>query len=151
MDEADHEGPSTELERAPSEQLTSQSSDQWAPNWYQDPSGPPGQLRWFDGNEWTDHFHQQAAVTQPALAQPTIVIAGGGSGAAVATTVNVKGPNHALHFILTIVTCGLWLPVWIIIAVFGRRRVQVTNATAAGGGGPTTVVVPTQQQPPGPS
>ena len=34
------------------------------------------------------------------------------------------GPNHVLHLLLTIFTCGLWLPVWII----------VTIASAAGDG-----------------
>ena len=33
-------------------------------------------------------------------------------------------PNHVLHLILTVLTCGLWLPVWII----------VTIASAAGDG-----------------
>lgn len=28
-----------------------------------------------------------------------------------------RGPNHVLHFILTVATGGLWLPVWIIIAL----------------------------------
>lgn len=35
-------------------------------------------------------------------------------------TVNVterKRVNHFLHFVLTAVTAGLWLPVWIIQAI----------------------------------
>lgn len=28
-----------------------------------------------------------------------------------------KRVNHTLHFILTLVTLGLWLPVWLIIAI----------------------------------
>lgn len=28
----------------------------------------------------------------------------------------MRKTNHALHLILTILTAGLWLPVWIIIA-----------------------------------
>ena len=28
------------------------------------------------------------------------------------TTVAVKRPNHILHAVLSVVTCGLWLPVW---------------------------------------
>ena len=27
--------------------------------------------------------------------------------------------NHALHLILTLLTFGLWLPVWIILAIAG--------------------------------
>ncbi len=33
-----------------------------------------------------------------------------------------KPVNHALHAILTVCTCGLWLPVWVIVAIAGRRR-----------------------------
>lgn len=24
-------------------------------------------------------------------------------------------PSHLLHFVLSVVTCGLWIPVWILI------------------------------------
>lgn len=27
-----------------------------------------------------------------------------------------RGTNHALHLIITICTCGVWLPVWIVVA-----------------------------------
>lgn len=41
------------------------------------------------------------------------------------TVVNVsterRGVNHPLHAVLTIVTCGLWAPVWIVVAILGRR------------------------------
>jgi uncharacterized RDD family membrane protein YckC len=33
--------------------------------WYQDPSGPPGLQRWWDGTAWTDH-------TQVAMAPPAV-------------------------------------------------------------------------------
>lgn len=54
------------------------------------------------------------AVTAPPPAVPV----------AQAVTVNViqpsKGVNHVLHLLLTIVTAGLWLPVWIILIVTHR-------------------------------
>ena len=28
-----------------------------------------------------------------------------------------KGPNHVLHGILTLFTGGLWLPIWLLIAL----------------------------------
>ncbi|WP_342802100.1 hypothetical protein [Nocardia sp. No.11] len=28
-----------------------------------------------------------------------------------------RGPNHGLHLVLTLITCGLWAPVWILIIV----------------------------------
>ncbi|MFC4127217.1 hypothetical protein [Nocardia rhizosphaerae] len=30
--------------------------------------------------------------------------------------VNIRrGPNHGLHLVLTILTCGMWAPVWIAV------------------------------------
>lgn len=38
-----------------------------------------------------------------------------------------KPCNHVLHLLLTLVTCGLWAPIWIIVAVTARiHRVTVT-------------------------
>jgi hypothetical protein len=41
----------------------------------------------------------------------------------------VKGhrPNHILHLILSIITLGIWVPVWICITIFGgEKRKTVT-------------------------
>lgn len=38
--------------------------------------------------------------------------------------------NHVVHAILTVFTCGLWLPVWILIMMFGgirRRRIHIDD------------------------
>ena len=32
-----------------------------AAGWHPDPAGVPGRLRWWDGQRWTDHVHEQAA------------------------------------------------------------------------------------------
>ena len=29
-------------------------------------------------------------------------------------------PNHVLHLLLAVVTVGFWIPVWILVAVFGN-------------------------------
>ncbi|MDO9556012.1 MAG: hypothetical protein Q7J82_00295, partial [Coriobacteriia bacterium] len=35
--------------------------------------------------------------------------------------------DHLTHFIIALFTCGIWVPVWIIIAVAGgERRVMVS-------------------------
>lgn len=35
-----------------------------------------------------------------------------------AATIVVKPPfNHGLHALITLLTCGMWLPVWIIRAI----------------------------------
>jgi hypothetical protein len=37
----------------------------------------------------------------------------------------VRGPDTSIHFVLTILTCGLWFPIWIIAAIVGRRRIVI--------------------------
>lgn len=44
------------------------------------------------------------------------------------TTVR-RPANHALHLILTVLTLGMWSPVWIVCAIVGRREV-ITHAVA---------------------
>ncbi|WP_280248781.1 hypothetical protein [Nocardia abscessus] len=31
------------------------------------------------------------------------------------------GPNHGFHALMTLLTCGMWLPIWIIVWIVGRR------------------------------
>lgn len=75
-----------------------------SPGWYPDPSGQHGH-RYHDGRRWTEHF----APTPPAAPAPAVAVAVSAGG----------GPNHALHLILTFLSCGLWLPIWILVAIFG--------------------------------
>ncbi len=35
-----------------------------------------------------------------------------------------KRPNHILHLILSLVTVGLWVPVWILVAIIGGEKRQ---------------------------
>ncbi|WFR72657.1 DUF2510 domain-containing protein [Prescottella defluvii] len=89
--------------------------------WYADPDGKPVQRYW-DGNRWTEHTAPQAHA--PAVAAPPApIIINNSSSASAAATVVVAGRkpvNHLLHFILTILTGGLWLFVWIIVAIARR-------------------------------
>lgn len=101
------------------------------PGWYPDPYDSSKQ-RYFDGKQWVDLPHPP-----PAAAQPSIVI-NNNVGAAAPPVVVTSGPNHALHLILTILTCGTWLPIWLIIAIVGHRRVQVGGNS---GGSATAMVV----------
>lgn len=42
----------------------------------------------------------------------------------------VTGPNHALHFVLSLLTFwffGGWLWVWLVVALFNRRRIQTVD------------------------
>jgi hypothetical protein len=37
------------------------------PGWYADPSGPPGQQRWWDGTRWTEHLQLAPGDAPPAV------------------------------------------------------------------------------------
>lgn len=70
--------------------------------WYPDAEG---NQRWWDGNQWTDHV---VRTPHPVPAVPQHIHVHQDRG---------KRVNHALHLILTIFTMGLWLPVWLIVAI----------------------------------
>lgn len=107
------------------------------PGWYDDGSG---RQRWFDGQQWTEHYAPQAvaAPTQlaPRPAAMSQAVAGyvrsgwrvESQGDGYAVVVFGKRPNHILHLILTLVTFGLWAIVWVIVAASSketRRTLQV--------------------------
>ncbi len=72
-------------------------------------------MRYWDGIGWTAHRAAAApAITiNNPIGPPTVSLA--------------SGPNHALHLILTIFTCGLWLPIWLIIALINPRNVRAVR------------------------
>jgi len=89
--------------------------------WFPDPGGQP-RLRYFDGQRWTEHF----APPPLPYAYPAQPIVPGGcyqpyppQPVAVAVSTG-GGVNHALHAVLTFFTCGMWLPIWILMAIFGN-------------------------------
>jgi hypothetical protein len=43
-----------------------------------------------------------------------------------------RRPNHILHLLLSIVTMGLWLPVWLIVALSTKETRAVLTATPDG-------------------
>ena len=91
--------------------------------WYPDPSGQLGQ-RYFDGQRWTQHFTPHA----PAAQAPTVAVAvanGGGS----------NGGMHVVHLLLTLLTCGMWLPIWIICAIVEAVGGSGRSSTAVAVGG----------------
>jgi hypothetical protein len=46
----------------------------------------------------------------------------------------VKGnrPNHVLHLLLTVFTLGLWLPIWILVAITRQERRIVLTVDESG-------------------
>jgi len=117
--------------------------------WYANPTGAPGQ-RYFNGREWTPYH--RAAPSGPELVVPaadpalrvlsteerTFVLQRElASRTAVGWRVEVltatsatmvqypPRANHVLHFVLSLLSCGLWLPVWLVVAVIeGSRSVR---------------------------
>lgn len=35
--------------------------------------------------------------------------------------------NHILHLLLSLVTVGIWIPVWILLMIFGGEKRRVIN------------------------
>jgi hypothetical protein len=85
-------------------------------------------LRYFDGTQWT-------IVAPPPPPPPSIVI--NNNVAAPAPVVATNRPNYALHIVLTVLTCGLWLPVLLIVAIsshrvrVGRESIPIGNFIGA--------------------
>src|SRR5277367_1657202 len=86
------------------------------PGWYPDPSGGPD-LRYFDGTQWT--------IVAPPPPPPPLIVINNNVGAP-APVVATNRPNYALHIVLTVLTCGLWLPVLLIIAI-SSHQVRVSG------------------------
>jgi hypothetical protein len=87
--------------------------------WYPDPNGQPGQ-RYYDGQRWTQHFTPTPPPVAPAPTAVAVAVSGGGA-------------NHALHLILTLLTCGLWLPIWIVCAIVGAASSRSVAVSGPGG------------------
>ena len=107
--------------------------------WYPDPDNHDGfryggapSMRYFDGVEWTDNrapMQRRQPHPQPA-AQPIII---NNAAAPQPTIINQQfaqtplvvvhgGTNHGLHLVLSLLTCGAWLPVWLIIVIVNGGR-----------------------------
>src|SRR5438309_8069200 len=66
----------------------------------------------------------RVASSQP---QQVFMNAGGGGGAAAAVAAGpayqLRPFNHLLHLVLSVVTAGFWVPVWILLYLFRNRQV----------------------------
>ena len=100
--------------------------------WYPDPENATGfrygsvpSMRYFDGGPWTDSRApmQRSQQKQPQPPQQPIIIAQQFAPHAPPVVVyNNSGTNHGLHLVLTVLTCGMWLPVWIILVIVNGGR-----------------------------
>ena len=50
-----------------------------------------------------------------------------------AVVVRVKRPNHILHLVLSVITLGLWLPVWLVLALKKKERGRMVLAVNEAG------------------
>ena len=74
-------------------------------NWYPDPANP-SLMRYWDGIRWTERCAAAAATPQAnAVVYNNVQVRSGGDSLV------------ALHIVLTILTCGLWLPIWLLIEI----------------------------------
>ena len=97
------------------------------------PWSQAGDDQWYHPQWWTEEQTQAAQAAQvvpqaqyyrpPYVAEPRQVPPDYG----VVAAVPVGGCNHALHAIATVLTCGLWWPIWMVAALFGRRRLALVD------------------------
>lgn len=45
---------------------------------------------------------------------------------------STRGPNHILHFILTLVTFGAWLLVWLLVVLLSKKEALTINVDERG-------------------
>jgi hypothetical protein len=98
--------------------------------WYPDPSGLAGQ-RYFDGQRWTTHFTPTLPFMPTPATAMAVAVSNGGSGG---------GGMHALHAILTLLTCGMWLPIWLIFAIIDAFSNRSLTVAVGGAGAPAAPV-----------
>lgn len=100
--------------------------------WYLDPDGSGGQ-RYFDGANWTEHRHapQQLSPEQRAAKldeflmtemrrNPTMRLESRAPTQAVVVT--GTNPNHVVHALFTLFSCGFWAIIWGIAAATQKQR-----------------------------
>jgi Protein of unknown function (DUF2510) len=116
-----------------------------SPGWYPDPAGARDQQRYFDGHDWSplwrpmpqplslDPLSIEERSDRLDLAVADAVRRGGrveSRSATQAVIVYGKAPSggvHVIHFLLTLLTFGFWLLVWILYAM-SRHEDRVTVA-----------------------
>ena len=43
-----------------------------------------------------------------------------------------RPPSHVLHLLLSLITVGLWIPVWILVGLFGGEKTQLLKVDEFG-------------------
>ena len=88
--------------------------------WYPEPSGHPG-TRYWDGTRWTDHRSSPPPMPMP---MPSIVINNHVVGAPAPIYVHQRPSYNGVNLLLTFLTCGAWLPFWVVIVAVRHNSTQ---------------------------
>lgn len=98
-----------------------------AAGWYPDPSGAIGQ-RYFDGLNWTEDYAREMSSAQRSARLDEVVDQWMAHGGQVESRTPFQAAmlfgsdsNNLIHLIMTLVTCGFWIIVWIIVASSNSR------------------------------
>lgn len=98
-----------------------------------------GDLRYWDGVQWTDETRPRLSAFERAQrldAELALSLQHGGAAMDVSAektgefdgrAVSRQRTNHLLHLILTLVTCGLWAPLWLLFALTRPPMVRVVH------------------------
>jgi hypothetical protein len=101
--------------------------------WYPDPEGRAVR-RYFDGEQWTAHWERLDEYRRQQILQQTLVehtsayVKVVAQSATSAKLVRVDpGENNAVHAILTLLTCGAWLFIWLLVIAMNQRNTVPTR------------------------
>ena len=89
--------------------------------WFDDQQNP-GMLRYWDGQAWTDHRAPRPAPQPQAPVYQAPVERVAAPAQVVVEQRRVYKTSHAFHLIMSIVTIGLWIPVWIVVGLMNAAR-----------------------------
>jgi hypothetical protein len=84
--------------------------------WYDDGSG---RQRWWDGSMWTPHYADQQGQHVVPQMQPVYV---GTPSTVVVPKRKMYKTSHGFHLVMSIITLGFWLPVWLIVGIYNASK-----------------------------
>lgn len=99
------------------------------PGWYDDPEQATA-LRWWSGSEWGGD--QQEALDARIAHWIKWGYRVESQSPTQAVLVTGRRPNHILHVILSVITLGLWLIVWFLVATFSGEKRKTISVSADG-------------------
>jgi hypothetical protein len=73
--------------------------------------------------EFLDPADRRAAEPHVAPAAPPVYMNAGGGGGSSVSVHMLRHWSHGLHILMSLVTMGLWVPVWILLYVMRNKSV----------------------------